>query len=42
MKEREENIRELTSSLDEIRCEMARIYDQFSDSEKLMVELDME
>ena len=42
MKEREENIRECTSSLDEIRCEIARIYDQFSDSEKLMVELDME
>ena len=42
MKEREENICECTSSLDEIRCEIARIYDQFSDSEKLMVELDME
>ena len=42
MKEREENICECTSSLDEIRREIARIYDQFSDSEKLMVELDME
>ena len=42
MKVTEEHIRELTSSLDEIRCEIARIYDKFSDSEKLMVELDME
>ena len=42
MKETEERLREYTSSLDEIRCEIARIYDQFSDSEKLMVELDME
>ena len=42
MKEREENICECTSSLDEIRCEIASIYNQFSDSEKLMVELDME
>ena len=42
MKEREENICECTSSLDEIRREIARIYNQFSDSEKLMVELDME
>ena len=42
MKEREEHICECTSSLDEIRREIARIYDQFSDSEKLMVELDME
>ena len=42
MKEREEHICECTSSLDEIRCETASIYNQFSDSEKLMVELDME
>ena len=42
MKETEERLRECTSSLDEIRREIARIYDQFSDSEKLMVELDME
>ena len=42
MKETEERLRECTSSLDEIRCEIASIYDQFSDSEKLMVELDME
>ena len=42
MKETEERLREYTSSLDEIRREIARIYDQFSDSEKLMVELDME
>ena len=42
MKETEERLREYTSSLDKIRCDIARIYDQFSDSEKLMVELDME
>ena len=42
MKATEERIREFTSSLDEIRREIARIYDQFSDSEKLMVELDMQ
>ena len=41
MKETEERLREITSSLDEIRREIARIYDQFSDSEKLMVELDL-
>ena len=41
MKETEELVREYTSSLDEIRREIARIYDQFSDSEKLMVELDI-
>ena len=41
LKTTEEHIRELTSSLDKMRCEIARIYDQFSDSEKLMVELDM-
>ena len=42
MKETENRLREYTSFLDEMRCEIARIYDQFSDSEKLMVELDME
>ena len=42
MKETEERLREYTSFLDEIRREIARIYDQFSDSEKLTVELDME
>ena len=42
MKATEEHVRESTSSLNEIRCEIDRIYDQFSDSEKLMVELDME
>ena len=42
MKETEKRLREYTSSLDKIRCDIARIYDQFSDSEKLMVELDME
>ena len=41
MKETEELIREYTSDLDEIRSNIASIYDQFSDSEKLMVELDM-
>ena len=42
LKTTEERIRELTSSLDKMRCDIAKIYDQFSDSEKLMVELDME
>ena len=42
MKVTEEHIRELTSSLDKLQCEINRTYDQFSDSEKLMVELDME
>ena len=42
IKAAENRLREYTSSLDEIRREIARIYDQFSDSEKLMVELDME
>ena len=42
MKETEGLVREYTSDLDEIRSNIASIYDQFSDSEKLMVELDME
>ena len=41
MKETEELVREYTSDLDEIRSNIASIYDQFSDSEKLMVELDI-
>ena len=42
MKATGELVRKYTSDLDEIRREIASIYDQFSDSEKLMVELDME
>ena len=41
MKETEELVREYTSDLDEIRSNIASIYDQFSDSEKLMLELDL-
>ena len=41
MKETEGLVREYTSDLDEIRSNIASIYDQFSDSEKLMVELDI-
>ena len=41
IKAAEERIREYTSNLDRRRCNIARIYDQFTDSEKLMVELDM-
>ena len=40
MKETEKRLSE-KSSLDKIRSNIARIYDKFSDSEKLMVELDM-
>lgn len=40
MKETEKRLSK-KSSLDKIRSNIARIYDKFSDSEKLMVELDM-
>ena len=42
IKATEERFREIASSLDKLRCDTTRIYDQFSDSEKLMVELDIE
>ena len=42
MKETEERLREDALNLIEVRNKAAKNYDQFSDSEKLMLELDME